>query len=304
MSKIATSTIQEPKKKLQKYTKFDILNISFFVIVLAVMIYPFWNVLIISIVDYKTFAESGFFILPKKLDFSAYQFIFSSGEIINSLGVSIFVTVVGTLYNLFVTISFAYGLSIRKLPGRKIFLTIAIIPLFFQGGLIPFYLQVKNLGLIDKIAAMILPVGINIWYLIIIKNYFMGLPESLREAARIDGANDFQILAKIILPLSKPMIATFLMFYAVERWNEWFNAMLFIKDASKIPLQKLLRDIVFNNFAAGNMAKTYQKATGSYVAGEAVKMATAVVTILPIAIIFPFLQKYFIKGIMAGAIKQ
>ncbi|MCT4596901.1 MAG: carbohydrate ABC transporter permease [Vallitalea sp.] len=288
----------------KKYGKFDIFNVVFFTIIVIIMIYPFWNVLMISIVDYKTFAESGFLVLPKKLDFSAYRFIFSSDEIVRSIGISLFVTIVGTMYNLFLTISYAYALSIRKLPGRKIFLTFAIIPLFFQGGLIPLYLQVKNLGLINNVFAMILPVGINIWYLIIIKNYFMEIPESLREAARIDGANDIHILWQIILPLSKPMIATFLMFYAVERWNEWFNAMLFIQDTHKIPLQKLLRDIVFNNFGSGNMARSYRKATGSYVTGEAVKMATAIVTIVPIAVLFPFFQKYFVKGVMAGAVKQ
>lgn len=290
--------------KNKPVTVFDILNIVFFCFLTAIMLYPFWNVIMISIVDYKTYTESSLFVIPKSLDFSAFRFIFSSDNIIRSLGVSVFITVVGTIYNLFMTLSFAYGLSIKHLPGRKVLLSLAIIPLFFQGGMIPFYLQVKNLGLVDSLFAMILPVGINIWYLIIVKNYFMGIPESLREAARIDGANDIQIFGRIVLPLSKPMVATFLMFYAVERWNEWFNAMLFISDKNKIPLQKLLRDIVFNNFAAGNMAKSYQKATGSYVTGESVKMATAVVVILPIAILFPFLQKYFVKGVMAGAIKQ
>jgi putative aldouronate transport system permease protein len=226
-------------KNKKKWGKFDIFNVVFFTLIILIMVYPFWNVLMISIVDYKTFAESGFLVLPKKLDLSAYRFIFASDEILRSIGVSLFVTIFGTMYNLLLTISYAYALSIKKLPGRKIFLTFAIIPLFFQGGLIPLYLQVKNLGLINNVFAMILPMGINIWYLIIIKNYFMEIPESLREAARIDGANDIHILWKIILPLSKPMIATFLMFYAVERWNEWFNAMLFIKDTDKIPLQNL-----------------------------------------------------------------
>lgn len=291
-------------QRKKRVKTFDVFLVVLFSFILLIMVYPFWNVVMISIVDKKTVAESGFLILPKNITFEAYRYLFSTDTIWNSLGVSVFVTVVGTIVNLFLTITYAYALSIKNLPGRKIFVTIAIIPLFFTGGLIPFYLQVRNLGLLDTIFALILPVGINIWYLIIVKNYFMEVPESIKEAARMDGANQLQVLYKIVLPLSKPMIATFTMFYAVERWNEWFNAVLFIQDASKMPLQKILRDLVFNNFANGDMAVSYRQAMSGEFDSKSIQMATAVITALPIAILFPFAQRYFVQGIMTGAVKE
>lgn len=267
------------------------------------MIYPLWNVIMISLVDYETYLESSALLIPKRINIDAYKFIFATDDIVNSLFISFINTVLGTSYNLFLTITLAYGLSFPKLPGKKIFITYVLIPFFFSGGLIPLYMQVRALGLMNTIFSLFIPLGINGWFLIIIKNYFSEIPESMREAATIDGANDITILFRIILPLSKAMLATFLLFYAVMRWNEWFFAMLFITDPNKVPLQKVLRDIVFNNFGGGGMQAAFRNLTGSYVTGKAVKMATAVIATLPILSVYPFLQKHFVKGVMTGAIK-
>ncbi len=290
------------KSGMKKMAVFDMLNIAFFVLVTLIMIFPFWNVLMISIVDHKVYVENSLVLFPSKLDLGAYRFIFSTSQIINSLKISVFITILGACYNMLLTISMGYALSIKNLPGRKGFITFVLIPFFFTGGLIPMYMNIKNLGLTDTLAALIIPLGINGWYLIIVKNYFGATSNSLREAAKIDGANDIVVLVKIILPISKAMIATFLLFYGVERWNEWFFAMLFINDPDKIPMQKLLRDIIYN-FAAGDMAANYRKMTGSHVRSIAVKMAVAVVTVVPIVMVYPFLQKYFVQGVTSGSVK-
>ena len=156
----------------------------------------------------------------------------------------------------------------------------------------------------DTFWALILPNAINTWYLIIMKNYFANLPEALEESARIDGANDLIILFRIVLPISMPIIATFLLFYGVDRWNEWWSAMMYINDTKKYPLQLMLRNLIVMNFSSASMATSYAQDNASFVAKENIKMATAVVAVVPIAVVYPFLQKYFAKGVMVGAIKS
>ena len=198
----------------------------------------------------------------------------------------------------------AYALSKRRMPGRNIFLTLILVTMFFNGGIVPNFLLIKDLGIYDTIWSMILPTMINAWYLIIMKNYFTGLPEALEESARIDGANDIKILFQIILPISMPIIATFTLFYGVDRWNEWWNAMMYINDTRKYPLQLLLRNLIVKNFSSASMATAYAQDSADFVAKENIKMATAVVAIVPITLVYPFLQKYFAKGVMVGAIKS
>lgn len=282
---------------------FDIILVIFFSMITLIMIFPLWKVLMVSFADTRSIAENPILLWPDRFDFNAYSMIFSTNQLLTSLGVTVFITVAGVAYNLFLSLTLAYGLSIKDLPGRKYFITFVMIPFFFVAGLIPYYLQVKNLGLINSVFAMIIPLGINGWYLIIMKNFFQEIPPAMRESAKIDGANDLHILIRIILPISKAMIATFLLFYAVDRWNEWWHAMMFITDSNKRPLQSILRELVFLSSSASGMAASYRRATGAYVNDDSVKMATAIVTILPIVCIYPFLQKYFVQGIMLGAVK-
>jgi len=283
---------------------FDVTLYLAFTVIMFVMLFPFWKVVVTSIASYRESVTRSFTLFPRELDFGAYRMIFTTNEFMNSMWVTFRIAIFGVLYNLLLTLTLAYGLSIKEVPGRGLLISFVLIPFFFSGGLIPLYLQVKNLGLLDSLLSVVLPLGINGWYLIIAKNYFCGISPSLREAARVDGANDLQIFLRIILPISKVMISVFLLFYAVERWNEWYYAMLFINDSRKIPLLKLLRDITFNNFETGSMAVAYRQLSGSPVDSESVKCASTVVAMVPILMVYPFLQRHFTSGVMVGAVKE
>lgn len=196
-------------------------------------------------------------------------------------------------------------MSKRGMPGRNAMLSLILFTMFFNGGLIPFYLVVKELGFVNNLLVMIIPAGLNTFYLIIMKNYFNTIPESLEESAKLDGANDLYILLKIIIPISAPFIATFALFYAVERWNEWWYALIFISDASKTPLQIYLREtLITSNSLLGLMAQTMaEQDQSAKVYTPALQMAAVVLSSIPIIAIYPFLQKHFDKGIMVGSIK-
>lgn len=221
-----------------------------------------------------------------------------------SVMTTLFVTIVGTALNMVISVMTAYVLSRKRLLGRKQLILLITFTMLFSGGLIPTYLVVSNLGLTNSIWSMIFPGMISTYYVIIMKNYFSGLPQSLEDAAKIDGANDLKVLYKIYLPISKPFMATFALFYAVERWNEWWNAYLYISDKNIKPLQIYLRDILVNfSNQLSTQAQSMVNSQGKvYV--QSVQMATIVITMLPIMCLYPFLQKYFVKGVMIGAIKE
>lgn len=283
---------------------FSIFNYSFFVIVALLMVFPLWNVIVISLTDYQDYVANPLMIFPKEITMEAYDYIFANDDLLTSLKVTVTVTLTGTLGSMLCSVAGAYALSKKKMPGRNLFLTLILITMFFNGGIVPNFLLIKDIGLYDTIGAMVFPTMINTWYLIIMKNYFTGLPEALEESARIDGANDITILLRIILPISMPIIATFTLFYGVDRWNEWWNAMMYINDTRKYPLQLLLRNLIVKNFSSASMATAYAQDSAQFVAKENIKMATAVVAIVPITVVYPFLQKYFAKGVMVGAIKS
>lgn len=288
----------------KKVSLFSIFNYTFFVIVALLMVFPLWNVIVISLTDYQDYVSNPLMIFPREITMEAYDYIFANDDLLTSLRVTVTVTLLGTLGSMVFSVAGAYALSKKKMPGRNLFLTLILFTMFFNGGIVPNFLLIKDIGLYDTIGAMIFPTMINTWYLIIMKNYFTGLPEALEESARIDGANDIKILLSIILPISMPIIATFTLFYGVERWNEWWNAMMYINDTRKYPLQLLLRNLIVKNFSSASMATAYAQDSAEFVAKENIKMATAVVAILPITVVYPFLQKYFAKGVMVGAIKS
>ncbi len=292
------------RKKNKRVTGFDIGLYTIFGILGLLTLYPFYYVLIVSFANTQASATYSPYLYPHVFDLTGYKMIIGDIYFFKSLMTTLFVTAVGTSLNMVISVMTAYVLSRKRLLGRKQLIVLITFTMLFSGGLIPTYLVVSNLGLINSIWAMIFPGMISTYYVIIMKNYFSGLPQSLEDAAKIDGANDLKVLYKIYLPISKPFMATFALFYAVERWNEWWNAYLYISDKNIKPLQIYLRDILVNfSNQLSTQAQSVVNSQGKvYV--QSVQMATIVITMLPIMCLYPFLQKYFVKGVMIGAIKE
>lgn len=284
---------------------FDVLLVIFFILLIVVMLYPFYNVLITSFVSRGEYYAKALILWPEKFYLDSYKFILSSNKLVKSMGITVFVTIAGTLYSMFLSVTLAYGLSRKKLPCRNFFLSLILFTMFFGGGLIPYYLLIRNLKLINTAWVMIIPAGINTWNFMVMKSFFSQIPESLEESATIDGANDLQILWKIILPLSLPMFATFNLFYGVEYWNTWWSAQLFITKPEFHPIQLVLRRMVVQNELPSSMQVGFNTTTGgsSAVFEDGIRMATVIIATVPILCIYPFLQKYFTKGVMLGSIK-
>lgn len=280
---------------------FDGFNFVFLGIYGLISLLPFLYILAASFAPEAEIASRPFFLIPHQITTEAYKLVFHSKTLYTSLGVSIFVTAGGTLISLFTTVTFAYPLSRRDLIGRGFILNCVVFTMVFSGGMIPTYLVVKNLGLINKLWALMIPAAINTTNMIIVKNFFQALPGELMEAAKIDGCTEFHILWKIVLPLSKPILATFGLFYAVGYWNDFFSALLYINDPKKWPLQVILRQIVM--LSQGTLVDPSQLPANYVPPAQALKMATIVVGVVPIMLVYPFLQKHFAKGVMVGAVK-
>lgn len=282
----------------------DIIIITILSIMAFITLFPFYNVLIISVARYKDIIQYPLYIIPRAFDFTAYKLLFMDKLLINSFFVSVGITFTGTALSMFVTTMAAYALSKKNLPGRNLLFGIVIFTMYFGGGLIPWYLVIKALGLVNQFAVLILPVALNTFYMILMKNYFLTIPESIEESARIDGANDIYILYKIIIPTAAPIIATISLFYAVDRWNDWWMAMLFISSNQKLPLQNILRKVVIEStLELGNAMANSMRDSQTKIYPKSIQMATVVVTTVPILLIYPFVQKHFTKGILLGSIK-
>ncbi|GGF95255.1 carbohydrate ABC transporter permease [Paenibacillus abyssi] len=281
---------------------FDGFNYLFLSIFAVITVLPFIYIFAGSFATEAELSERSFFLIPRDFSISAYQYIFSSNTIFRSIGVSIYITVVGTITNLAFTLTMAYALSRRDLLGRNLIMNLVIFSMLFSGGMIPTYLVVKELGLLNSYGALILPGAISAFNLIIIKNFFQQLPPGLEESARIDGCTDLGVLWRIVLPLSMPVIATFGLFYAVGHWNNFFSALLYLNDHTKWPLQVMLREIVMlSQLAIGdinNMDPNYVKPPE-----QSVKMAVIVTGTIPILLVYPLLQRHFAKGVLLGSIK-
>ena len=289
---------------MKKKSLFDIILYIILGIIALVTIYPFYNVLIISMSNTIASATYSPYLYPHVFDFTGYKAIVKDVQFFKSLGTTLFVTIVGTLLNMIFSVTAAYVLSRKRLKGRKFFLSLILFTMLFSGGMIPTYLVVSSLGLVNNIWSMILPNLINTYYLILMKNYFAGLPVSLEDAARIDGANEFVIMTRIFIPISKPFMATFLLFYAVERWNKGWNAYLYITEKNIKPLQIYLRDtLVSFNSQLTSQAQSVMS-TQDKVFVQSIQMAAIIITMLPILCAYPFLQKYFVKGVLIGAVKE
>ncbi len=265
-----------------------------------IMVIPFVYVIAASFAKESEIQSRPIFLWPNEPVLAAYKEVFDmnnmGSKVVRSLIVSVLVTVIGTLTNLFFTTTMAYGLSRSDLKGKKFVLNMVLFTMVFGGGMIPTFLLVKNLGLYDTYAALILPGAISAYNMLIVRNFFMDLPAGLEEAASIDGCSDIGIFVKIALPLSLPCLATFGLFYAVGHWNNYFGALLYLEDQSKYPFQLVLRNIVMQS--EDTSANADQE-----LPSDTLKMATIVIGTVPILCVYPFLQKHFAAGVMVGAIK-
>lgn len=281
---------------------FDIVNNLIMILVAFIMIYPLYYVLIASISDAaQLVAHKGILLAPLSPTKLAYELAFKNPMLLRGYVNTIFIVVVGVAVNLILSVIGAYFLSRKGVRLQKPIMILIIITMFFSGGMIPFYFSVRDLGLENSLWALIFSSAINTFNLIIMKTAFLGVPEALTESAYLDGAGHIRILWSIILPVTTSTIAVVGLYYAVGHWNAWFNAMLFLKDREKFPLQLILREILIQN----NMT---EMADGNDVAGrafisETIKYAVIVIATAPILCVYPFLQKYFTRGVMVGAVK-
>lgn len=289
--------------KLKRVDGVDIFCIVMLGIFSLLILIPFINVVMISITSQKDYLNSTFIVIPRSPTLQSFQRLFEDGRLWTGYRTTLTLVAVGMPMNVFLTYCMAYGLSRKGYPGKKLIFVMVLITMIFQGGIVPLYLVMRSLGLTNTLWSVILAYGVNTFYMILVKNYIESLPESLIESAHLDGASEWTILFRIILPLSKPILATIILFYSVDRWNEWYNSMIFLRKQEMFPLQLVLRNIVINSEMAGNITSSSAATQGSQFT-MGLKMAAVIMTMLPIMCVYPFLQKHFVKGIMVGAVKE
>lgn len=284
--------------KVKKDIGFSIFNYTFFALFALVTFYPVWDVAMGSLMTFAEYSRTLIKIFPSSPTLSAYRLLFAQHNITTPLINSVIVTVVGTTFSLVIMTMGAYVLSKKYLVGRRALMLLILFTMLFSGGMIPLYIIVRSLGLLNTLAVLILRPAVNTFYLIIMMTYFAGLPESLEESAKIEGANDLQILFRLVIPISMPIIATIILFTAVDRWNDFMNALLFNADRAKHVLQLFLYRLLSDaRIEFTDMRADFQvtPATG--------RMAAVTFTTVPILCVYPFLQKHFVKGVMIGSIK-
>lgn len=283
---------------------FNIINYSILIVVLFVVAYPLYYILVASFSDpYQVYAGNTFF-KPAGFTVEGYKRIFQDDSIVMSYLNSIFYTLVGTIITVFLIVTSGYALSKRDLPGRKWIMLLFVFTMYFSGGLIPTYMVVQNLKLSNTVWALVLPVSISVFNMIVARTFFeTSIPESLTEAAAIDGCSNLRAFVSIVLPLAKPIIAVMIVFNMVNFWNDWFNAMIYLSDSAKHPLQLVLRKILIQSQAAANMMDGMSSYADKNRITEMIKFSSIVVASVPMLVIYPFVQRYFNKGIMVGAVK-
>ncbi|MCM8711699.1 carbohydrate ABC transporter permease [Clostridium sp. SYSU_GA19001] len=294
------------KKGLGKWA-FDIFNYVFMLSVAFICIAPLLHVFFMAISDPGIVnTKSGIMLWPEgKISFNGFRLIFRNPNIIGGYINTIFYVVVGTSISMLFTVISGYVLSRKSLKYRNVLMFIVTFTMLFNGGLIPFYLTVKNIGLLDSRWSMLIPSALNVMNIIIMRTAFLAIPDSLEESARLDGANDLTILFVVLLPLVKATVAVIALFYAVGKWNEWFFASIFLKKRELYPLQLFLREILLQNQNAVDSGSVAQQivADNLDIYKPLIKYATILVSTVPILCIYPFVQKYFVKGVMIGSIK-
>lgn len=283
---------------------FDGINITFLTILTILVLYPLIYILSASFSSPQAVTTGQVWLLPKEFTLIGYETVFSNPQILGGYLNTIYLTVLGTVINVVVTIMAAYPLSVKDFCGRNIFMGIFTFTMLFSGGLIPTYLWINQLGLYDTYWALILPGAVGVYNTILAKTFFQNsIPVKLYESATLDGCNDLQYIIKIILPLSKPIIAVLTMYYAVGHWNSFFNALIYLSDSDKYPLQIILRNIIIQNQVDFSKAIDVDIMLKKQGLSELLKYSLIVVSSVPMLLIYPFVQKHFVKGVMVGAIK-
>lgn len=283
---------------------FDTVNIIVLGIIAIITLFPLYYVFVVSFTDPAEYIQKqGYILFPEKWTLDSYKYLLSTSAFQSATMISGFLATVGTALSLVITAALAYGLSRKRLQGRRLIMLLILITLLFSPGLIPPYLLVRDLGLINSIWSLILPVLTSGWYVILMKSFFDSIPVELEESAIIDGSTDIGVFFRIVLPLSLPALAAFGLFYAVAYWNTFFSAVLYINDHAKWPLQLVLRNMLIDSSTqAGGSAAAEMMAEQS-IPTETLKMAAVVIATLPILCVYPFLQKHFAKGVMLGSVK-
>lgn len=273
-------------------------------IVTIIVLYPLVFVAIASISGQESVMRGEVWLWPKDITFVGYERLLRNPDILTGYGNTILYTVLGTAINLALTIAAAYPLSRRDFYGRNVFTALIVFTMFFSGGMIPTYLLIKKLGMLNTIWSMLLPSAVSVWNIIIMRTFFQnGIPNEIQEAASIDGCSNMQTLFRIVLPLSMPVIAVMILFYSVGHWNSYFSALIYLNDRDKYPLQLFLREILVQGQMHDMIDVSDDSLLRSIMDAEAIKYAAVLVANLPVLMLYPFLQKYFVKGVMIGAIK-
>lgn len=282
---------------------FDTINVLFAIFICFITLYPIWFALVNAFNDGTDALKGGIYWWPRVFTINNFKAVFGTNNIINSFFVSVARTVLGTVTHVFLTAMVSYALSKRDLMGRKAYLIIGTITLFFGGGLIPTFLLIKALGLYNNFLVYIIPTMFSFYELLIFQGFFREIPVSLEESAKMDGANDFYIFMKVIIPLSKPVLATIALFVGVSHWNDYFMGVVYILDAKLLPIQTYLYKIIALTGFDEIKITTPDFVGSKQVTSQSIKYSTMILTTLPIIAVYPFLQKYFVKGMLIGSIK-
>lgn len=281
---------------------FQIAIATFLSLILLIIIVPFWRVIVTAFIPLDIYTREGvpFFLSPTKWTFEAFRQLLGHSMFPRAAMNSVIITLLGTTISLTLTVPLAYGLSTRNLPGRKVIMSLVLFTYLFSPGLIPVYLLITGMKLTNNYLAIILPPAVSVYNTLVMMSFFEGLPEELKDAARIDGANELQVLWHIILPLSKPILLTIGLFYAVYFWNEFFTPLLYLNDNDLLPLPVLLRNILIS--ASFNEYVEYNAFSSSSI--ESLKAAGVLITMLPMLLVYPWIQRYFTKGTLVGGVKE
>ncbi|WP_373430057.1 carbohydrate ABC transporter permease [Paenibacillus sp. GD4] len=283
---------------------FDAVNTLLLILITVIVMYPLLFVLSASVSEPSVVARGQLWLLPKGINFVGYERVFQNKEILSGYMNTIVYTLVGTAINLVLTICAAYPLSRADFRGRHVITAFIVFTMFFSGGLIPTYLLVKKLGMLNTLWAMVIPNAIAVYNVIIMRTFFQSsIPFEIQEAASIDGCSNFRILLRVVLPLSMPIIAVMVLFYAVGHWNAFFQALIYLSDRGKYPLQLILREILIQGQMAAMIDMADDSLAKKLMEVEVIKYAVVVIANLPVLLLYPFLQKYFVKGVMIGALK-
>lgn len=299
------------KSKLNSFSRqsrgdkiFNVINGLLIAVVLIMIIYPLWFVIIASVSDPAKVLGGQVILMPRKFTLQGYQMVFRDPMIMTGYRNTLFYTVTGTAINLVMTILAAYPLSRKDWVGRGFFMGVLMFTMFFSGGIIPTYLMMNSLGMINTVWAMILPGAVSVYNTIIMRTFFVNsIPSELQEAAQVDGCSNTRLLLQIVLPLSKQILAVMVLFYGVAHWNAFFNALIYLTESKRYPLQLVLRSILIQNAASQDMLGDLDTMGSRVMMAETIKYALIIVSTLPMMILYPFLQRFFEKGVMVGAVK-